>query len=48
MIESSMLEDLCISRPKSHFKWGIELPFDKSYVCYVWLDALLNYIPTLG
>jgi methionyl-tRNA synthetase len=37
------LEDLCISRPKSRLEWGIELPFDANYVCYVWFDALLNY-----
>jgi len=42
------LEDLCISRPKSRLAWGIELPFDKDYVCYVWFDALLNYISTIG
>ena len=34
------LEDLCISRPKSRLSWGIELPFDKDYVCYVWFDLL--------
>jgi len=38
------LQDLCISRPKSRLEWGIELPFDKEYVCYVWVDALLNYV----
>ncbi len=37
------LEDLCISRPKSRLEWGIEIPFDKNYVTYVWFDALLNY-----
>ena len=42
------LEDLCISRPKSRLKWGITLPFDKSYVTYVWFDALLNYVSALG
>jgi methionyl-tRNA synthetase len=36
--------DLCISRPKSRLTWGIELPFDKDYVTYVWFDALVNYI----
>ncbi len=36
--------DLCISRPKSRLSWGIELPFDRDYVTYVWFDALLNYI----
>ena len=42
------LEDLCISRPKSRLSWGIELPFDSDYVCYVWFDALVNYISTIG
>lgn len=38
------LNDLCISRPKSRLSWGIELPFDKEFVTYVWFDALLNYV----
>ncbi len=38
------LNDLCISRPKERMSWGIELPFDKDYVLYVWFDALINYI----
>lgn len=38
------LEDLSISRPKSRLSWGIELPFDRDYVTYVWFDALLNYL----
>ncbi len=42
------LEDLCVSRPKSRLSWGIELPFDKDYVCYVWFDALINYITGVG
>ena len=42
------LGDLCISRPKSRLAWGIELPFDKDYVCYVWFDALINYISGVG
>jgi methionyl-tRNA synthetase len=42
------LEDLCISRPKSRIKWGINLPFDADYVTYVWFDALLNYVSALG
>ena len=41
------LQDLCISRPKSRLKWGIELPFDKNFVTYVWFDALLNYASAL-
>jgi methionyl-tRNA synthetase len=42
------LGDLCISRPKRRLPWGIELPFDKDYVCYVWVDALVNYISAVG
>jgi methionyl-tRNA synthetase len=42
------LQDLCISRPKSRLAWGIELPFDSSFVCYVWFDALVNYISAMG
>ena len=40
--------DLCISRPKSRLDWGIELPFDKDFVAYVWFDALTNYISFAG
>ena len=42
------LNDLCISRPKSRLAWGIELPFDKDFVTYVWFDALVNYISAVG
>ena len=42
------LQDLCISRPKKRLSWGIELPFDKEYVTYVWFDALINYISAIG
>lgn len=42
------LGDLCISRPKSRLSWGIEIPFDKDYVTYVWFDALVNYISIIG
>ncbi len=46
--EESGLGDLCISRPKSRLEWGIELPFDRDYVCYVWFDALINYVTGSG
>jgi len=42
------LLDLCISRPKSRMSWGIEIPFDKDYVTYVWFDALINYVSGIG
>ena len=40
--------DLCISRPKARLSWGVELPFDRDYVNYVWFDALTNYISFIG
>ena len=42
-LTTQKLGDLSISRPKSRLSWGIELPFDKDYVTYVWFDALVNY-----
>ncbi len=42
------LGDLCISRPRARMSWGIDLPFDKEYVTYVWFDALINYISVPG
>jgi methionyl-tRNA synthetase len=42
------LEDLCISRPKKRLSWGIEIPFDRDYVTYVWFDALINYVSAIG
>jgi len=41
------LADLSISRPKSRLSWGITIPFDPSYVTYVWFDALVNYVSAL-
>jgi methionyl-tRNA synthetase len=43
-LRTQALGDLSISRPKSRLSWGIELPFDRDYVTYVWFDALVNYI----
>ena len=40
------LEDLAVTR--SSFDWGIEVPFDREHVIYVWVDALVNYISALG
>jgi methionyl-tRNA synthetase len=47
-LKSEPLQDLCISRPKSRLNWGIELPFDRDFVTYVWFDALTNYISGAG
>jgi methionyl-tRNA synthetase len=46
--EESGLGDLCISRPRDRLAWGIELPFDRDYVCYVWFDALISYLSGAG
>jgi methionyl-tRNA synthetase len=43
-LTTQKLGDLCISRPKSRLSWGIELPFDRDFVTYVWFDALVNYL----
>jgi methionyl-tRNA synthetase len=42
-LKNNPLGDLCISRPKHRLSWGISLPFDDSFVTYVWFDALINY-----
>ena len=42
------LQDLSISRPKSRLAWGVTLPFDPDHVCYVWVDALINYVTASG
>jgi methionyl-tRNA synthetase len=46
--DESGLGDLSISRPKSRLAWGVELPFDREHVCYVWFDALISYLTGAG
>jgi methionyl-tRNA synthetase len=43
-LQKEKLHDVAISRPASRVEWGIELPWDKSQVIYVWIDALFNYL----
>jgi methionyl-tRNA synthetase len=43
-LKNNELEDLCITRPASRLNWGIPVPFDPSFVVWVWFDALVNYI----
>src|SRR5207247_404848 len=33
---------------RTSFDWGIPLPRDPKHVCYVWFDALTNYITAAG
>lgn len=42
------LEDFSISRETKRMSWGIPVPGDDTQVMYVWFDALVNYISTLG
>ena len=42
------LQDFSISRLKEKMPWGIDVPGDPGHVMYVWFDALVNYISTLG
>jgi methionyl-tRNA synthetase len=40
------LRDFSISR--TSIDWGIPLPWDPAHVCYVWYDALINYVTGVG
>ncbi|KKQ20377.1 MAG: methionyl-tRNA synthetase, methionyl-tRNA synthetase [Parcubacteria group bacterium GW2011_GWC1_36_9] len=42
------MEDFSISRDKKRFSWGVPIPGDDNQVMYVWFDAFINYISTLG
>lgn len=42
------LQDFSVSRLKSKMPWGIPVPGDDKQIMYVWFDALINYISTLG
>ncbi|PKM93610.1 MAG: methionine--tRNA ligase [Firmicutes bacterium HGW-Firmicutes-1] len=45
-LRCNTLQDLSISR--TSFKWGIPVPNDDKHIMYVWIDALTNYISSLG
>jgi len=40
------LKDISVSR--TTVEWGVPIPFDSKHYCYVWVDALINYISALG
>jgi len=42
------LEDFSISRLREKMPWGIPVPDDSEHIMYVWFDALVSYISTLG
>jgi len=45
---SAGLQDFSVSRLKEKMPWGIPVPGDDAHVMYVWFDALINYVSTLG
>src|SRR3989344_1691095 len=45
---SNSLEDFSISRLKKKMPWGVPVPNDLEHVMYVWFDALVNYISSIG
>lgn len=45
---SAGLQDFSISRRQDKMPHGVAVPGDDSQVMYVWFDALINYISTLG
>ena len=45
--DNNKLNDLCVSRSKKTFNWGIDVPTDKNHIIYVWIDALFNYFSAL-
>ena len=42
------LQDFSISRLKEKMPHGVSVPGDETQIIYVWFDALVNYISTLG
>lgn len=45
---SGDVKDFSISRLAEKMPWGVPVPGDGIHVMYVWFDALVNYISTLG
>lgn len=42
------LNDFSVSRLKEKMPWGVPIPNDPEQIMFVWFDALVNYISTLG
>ncbi|PIW37133.1 MAG: methionine--tRNA ligase [Candidatus Kerfeldbacteria bacterium CG15_BIG_FIL_POST_REV_8_21_14_020_45_12] len=47
-IIASGLEDVSISRDKSRLSWGVSVPNDDNQVMYVWFEAVMNYVTSVG
>ena len=48
LIKEGVMKDFSVSRQKTSVAWGVDLPFDDNQVSYVWVDALSNYITSIG
>jgi len=42
------LRDLSVTRSRERVQWGIPCPRDAQQTIYVWLDALVNYLTSVG
>lgn len=42
------LNDFSVSRLRAKMPWGVPVPDDDEHVMYVWFDALVNYVSTIG
>lgn len=42
------LADVSVSRPAARVPWAIPVPDDHTQTVYVWLDALVNYLTSVG
>uniref|UniRef100_A0A1A9W7E1 Methionine--tRNA ligase, mitochondrial n=1 Tax=Glossina brevipalpis TaxID=37001 RepID=A0A1A9W7E1_9MUSC len=42
------LHDVSISRPVNRVSWALPVPNDPSQTIYVWFDALVNYLTSVG
>lgn len=40
--------DISVSRPQSRVSWAVPVPNDDTQTIYVWLDALINYLTSVG
>ncbi|ODV87183.1 hypothetical protein CANARDRAFT_174272 [[Candida] arabinofermentans NRRL YB-2248] len=47
-LKSTPLQDLSISRPSWRLQWGLPVPGDEDQKIYVWFDALVNYLTSIG
>lgn len=41
-------KDISVSRLRNQLPWGVEVPNDPDQTIYVWFDALLNYLFSIG